>query len=480
MGKIYISGALVLALFCIGCALGPDYRRPAIDTPASWRVEEKDARDVVNTLWWEQFDDPVLNELIQVSLKENKDLKIAAARVEQYVGYYWVGRSALFPQLSYTAQGGQQRASENNTPPLSTQMRNPSTQYQGYFNGSWEIDIWGKLRRATEAAKADLLSSEEYKRGVLLTLVTSVANSYITLRDLDKQLEIANNTAQSRKGSYELFLLRFQGGVISELELSQVKSEYEQALARIPLIEKQIPHQETALSILLGRNPGPIARGKTIDELVLIPVPSGLPSDLLTNRPDIRAAEQDLIAANARIGVARALYFPSISLTGMFGWSSINLGNLFSGPGQQWTWAAGTITAPLFTGGSIVGQNITADAAQQEMLFTYQKTIQTAFKEVNDSLIDQKKTREQLAAQARQVDALTTYARVARLRFDNGYTSYIEVLDAERSLFNAQLDYAQSQGVLFSALVNLYKATGGGWGAQGEKMSAVPSILEGE
>lgn len=460
------------------CALGPDYHRPPIDTPSAWRFEEKETKDVINTLWWEQFNDPVLNDLIVISLKENKDLRIAAARVEQFVGYYWVDRSSLFPQIGYTAQGGQQRISENQTPPLSSSMRNPFTLYQGYFSGSWEIDIWGKLRRATEAARADLLSTEEYKRGVLLTLVASVANSYITLRDLDKQLEIAKDTAKSREDSYNLFLLRFQGGVISELELSQVKSEYEQALARIPLIEKQISFQENSLSVLLGRNPQSIPRGKTIDELTLPPIPQGLPSDLLTNRPDIRQAEQNLIAANARIGVARALYFPSISLTGMFGWSSLNLSQLFSGPAQQWTWAAGTITAPLFTGGSIVGQNITADAVQQEVLFSYEKTIQTAFKEVNDALIDQKKTREQLAVQQRQVEALKTYARVARLRFDNGYTSYIEVLDAERSLFNAQLEYAQTQGVLFSALVNLYKSMGGGWVIKGEGMSSVPSSIE--
>jgi multidrug efflux system outer membrane protein len=469
---------ILILMLCLGaCALGPDYRRPDIDTPSSWRTDEKETKDVVNTLWWEQFDDAVLNDLIVSSLMENKDLKIAAARVEQYIGAYWTDRAALFPQIGYTAQGGQQRVSENQTPPLSSTMRNPFTLYQGYLSGSWEIDIWGKLRRATEAARADLLSTEEYKRGVLLSLVSSVATGYVRLRDLDKQLEIAKETARSREDSYKLFTLRFEGGVISELELSQVKSEYEQALARIPYYEKQIAYQENALCVLLGRNPGPIPRGKTIDALTLPPVPQGLPSDLLTNRPDIRQAEQNLIAANARIGVARALYFPAISLTGVFGWSSLNLSQLFSGPAKQWSWAAGTVTAPLFTGGAIIGQNITADAVQQEMLFTYQRAIQNAFREVDDALIDQRKTREQLDVQKRQVEALTTYARVARLRFDNGYTSYIEVLDAERSLFNAQLEYAQTQGTLFTAFVNLYKAMGGGWVMEGERMSAVPATV---
>ena len=207
------------------------------------------------------------------------------------------------------------------------------------LNGSWELDLWGKLRRGTEAARADLLSQEEGRRSVILTLVTSVASAYVNLGNLDRQLDIARSTAQSRKESYDLFQLRFQGGVISELELSQVKSEYEQALATIPVLEKAIAQQENALTVLLGRNPGPIPRGKKIDDLVLPAVPAGLPSVLLANRPDIRQAEQDLIAANARIGVARSLYFPTISLTGMFGVSSTDLSNLFQGQRRVWSWA---------------------------------------------------------------------------------------------------------------------------------------------
>ena len=312
----------------------------------------------------------------------------------------------------------------------------------------WEIDLWGKLRRATEAARADLLSTEEAQRTVILTLVTSVASTYIDLRDLDKQLEIAHQTAKSREDSYNLFKLRFEGGVISELELNQVKSEYEQALSTIPQFEKNIAQVENFLSTLLGRNPGQIPRGKTIDQLTLPAVPAGLPSDILVNRPDIRQAEQNLIAANANIGVAKSLYFPSISLTGLFGWASNDLDDLFKGPSKTWSWAV-PVTMPIFTAGAIAGQVRAAEAIQQQALISYEQSIQTAFREVEDALIDQKKTREQIVAQGRQVDSLRNYARIARLRYDNGYTSYIEVLDAERSLFNAELSYTQTQGVAF-------------------------------
>lgn len=452
------------------CAIGPDYKRPVINTPQAWRMEEKEAADLANTLWWEQFRDPVLNDLIQASLKENNDLKIAAARVEEYVGRYWVGRSSLFPQFYATGDAGSQRATERGASPVPSSVNNPSGFYQGGFNGSWEIDVWGRLRRLNEAARADLLSTEEGRRSAILTLVTSVANGYVNLRDLDKQLQVSERTAKSREESYRLFKLRFEGGVISELELSQVKSEYELALSRIPLLQKQIAFQENALSVLLGRIPGPILRGKTIDELTLPSVPAGLPSDLLERRPDIRQAEQDLVAANARIGAAKALYFPTISLTGAFGWSSTDLSMLFSGPSQAWTWA-GTFISPIFTGGAVTGNYKATQAIQQQALFRYQQAVQTAFKEVNDALVDQKRTREQLASQKQQVNTLRNYARIARLRYDEGYTSYIEVLDAERSLFNAELSFTETQGVLFQALVNLYKAMGGGWVAEADKMT---------
>jgi multidrug efflux system outer membrane protein len=289
-----------------------------------------------------------------------------------------------------------------------------------------------------------------------------VAASYVNLRDLDRQLEITRNTAKVRQDSFKIFKDRFEGGIISEMELMQVKSQYEEALAAIPQLEKAVSQQENGICVLLGRNPGPIARGKTIDQLTVPAVPAGLPSDLLARRPDIRQAEQNLIAANAVIGVARAAYFPSISLTGFFGFASADLSDLFKGSSQVWQYSV-PVSVPIFTAGKIAGQVKAAEAVQQQTLLGYQKAIQTAFREVDDSLVDQLKTREQLTAQASQVNSLKKYYELATLRYDNGYTSYIEVLDAERSLFNVQLSYTQNQGALFFSLINLYKAMGGGW-----------------
>jgi multidrug efflux system outer membrane protein len=461
--------------------LGPNYQRPEVDSPKTWRFEDREAKDLANTAWWEQFNDPVLNELIQIALRENKDLLIAAARVEEYMGRYGVTRSALFPQVGAGATGGRQRASQvDGASQLPDSLNTTLDFYQAAISATWELDIWGRIRRLSEAARADLLSTEEARRAVVLTLVSSVASAYVNLRDLDKQLEIAKQTAKTREGSYNLFLLRFKGGITSEVELSQIKSEYEAALATIPQIEKAIVQQENALSILLGHNPGQIPRGRTIDTLALPAVPAGLPSELLERRPDIRQAEQDLIAANAQIGAAKALYFPTISLTGLLGTSSSSLSDLFSGPSKVWSYAV-PISMPIFTAGAIEGRVRAAEAVQQQTLIRYQKAIQASFREVDDALIDQNRTREQLRAQLRQIEALRSYVRLARLRYDNGYTSYLEVLDAERSLFNVELTYTQVQGVLFQALVNLYKAMGGGWVVEADRLTGyVPVSGEGK
>jgi multidrug efflux system outer membrane protein len=309
---------------------------------------------------------------------------------------------------------------------------------------------------------------------VILSLVTSVATAYIDLRSLDQQLEIARQTAKLREESVRLFDLRFKGGNISEMELSQVRSEYYVAMAAIPDLEKRVRQQENFICLLLGMNPGPISRGKALGEITLPTVPAGLPSDILMRRPDIRQAEQELIAANARIGVAKGQYFPSISLTGMFGSASTDLSDLFTGPAKTWNFA-GNLAGPIFTAGKIKGDVKAAQAIQQEALYSYEKAIQNGFREIEDSLIDQDRTRLQLDAQKMQVEALATYARLSRLRYENGYTSYIEVLDAERSLFNGQLTYAQTQDVLLRSLVNLYKAMGGGWVVEADKLSRPPA-----
>ena len=463
-----MSGAIVaLAALLSSCTVGPDYRRPPVETPPAYRFSQATAQAVADTGWWQGFDDPVLSSLVDEALRNNLDVQIAAARVDAFLGAYVTTRSALFPQVAispaFPVQAARQRGSRISTPQVVP--GSVSTEYSTYQAGltaSWEIDLWGKVRRRTEAARADVWANEEARRGIVLSVAANAAAGYVALRDLDRRLQIAHETERSRFDSLELFRKRFAGGVISQLELAQVTSEYEAAVAAIPNYEAQIARQETALSLLLGRNPGAIARGKAIDELTPVPIPAGLPSELLDRRPDVREAEQQLISANAQIGAAKALYFPSISLTGAFGAVSTALGDLFTGPARTWSFAAG-LTAPIFNAGAIAGQVQQAEAGQRLALANYDKTVQAAFGDVEDALIVTQKSREILAAQQRQVAALADYRRLARLRYDNGYTSYIEVLDAERSLFEAQIAYTQQQDVVLTSLIGVYKAMGGGW-----------------
>ena len=469
MRRLLLLSLIALALG--GCTVGPNYVRPTVDTPPSWRMTDAEAKDVANTAWWGQFDDPVLDNLIGSALQENLDLQIASARVDEFAGRYGFVRADLFPQVGASAAAGRQRFTEEtgNTNPPGTNFTLGN--YSATLGATWELDVWGRIRRATEAARAELVASEDGRRAVVLSLVGSVAGSYVNLRDLDRQLEISEETAKTREESLRIFKLRFEGGFSSEVEYVQVKSLYEEALAVIPAVEKAITQQENALCVLLGRNPGPIPRGKTIDQLALPSIPAGLPSDLLSRRPDLLLAEQNLVAANARIGVAKAAYYPAISLTGFLGFASTDLSNLFTGAAKVWSYSV-PVTMPIFTAGKIAGDVQAAEAIQRQALFGYRQAIQTAFREVDDSLVDQARTREQLAAQARQVEALQKYVELAQLRFDNGYTSYLEVLDAQRSLFSVQLSYTQNQGVLFQALINLYKAMGGGWVTEADTLTA--------
>ena len=471
--------AVVLIAALAGCAVGPDYERPRVDAPPKYRFEEADAGATANTIWWTEFGDKELERLIRIALTESKDVFIAAARVEEYYGRYGVQRGQQFPQVGVQAEGGRQRQSrESNALFQLVPGASPISDFYSVDLGvSFELDLWGRLRRGTEAARADLLAIEENRRTVILTLVSAVATSYVNLLNLDRQLEISRETVRSRSESLRIFDLRFKAGTISEIELQQLTSEYELALATIPLLEKQIAQQESNLSVLLGRNPGPIARGGTLGSLLLPAIPASLPSELLERRPDIRQAEQQLVATNARIGVAKAAFFPTISLTGLMGVASADLSNLFSSDARTWTFA-GNINQPIFTGGTLTGQLQVSEAQQRQALYSYQQAIQTAFSEVENSLVDQAKSREQAAAQTRQVNALVRYAYLAKLRYDNGYTSYLELLDAERSLFQAQLQLAQTQSQLYFALINLYKALGGGWVDRAEEFAPRPEIAD--
>ncbi|MDS4030512.1 MAG: efflux transporter outer membrane subunit [Candidatus Contendobacter sp.] len=469
MRKALLTVAIGLALG--GCSLAPTYQRPEVPIPAQWQLSIQQANDFANTAWWEQFGDPVLNSLIQTALRENKDLLIATARVEEYMGRYGATRGAEFPQVGANAAGARTRLSEN--PPLTT-GENPSNSFQVDLGVSFEVDLWGKLRNATEAARAQLLATEEAKRTVILTLVSQVANSYVQLLDYDKQLDVTRATLKTRSESVRINGLRFKAGLIGELDYQQAVAEYQNAAVQVPVLERQIAQQENAISLLLGRNPGKIARGVILDKLAMPQVPAGLPSELLERRPDIRGAEQQLIAANAQIGVAKAAFFPSISLTGFFGAASNDLSDLFKGPSRTWQFA-GQLVQPIFTGGTLTGQLQTAEAVQQEALFNYQKVIQRAFAEVDDSLVAVSTLRTQLQDQQAQVNALQRYLDLATLRYQNGYSDYLTVVDAERNLFTAQLQYVQSQGQLYTALVSVYAALGGGWVNEAERMGAPPA-----
>ncbi len=453
--------ALTFLVFLLSaCAVGPDYEKPEIATPDTWRFTDAEASDIVNTRWWTQFEDPVLDELIDEALSANLDVRSAAARVEQFAARLNITRSDFFPQVGYGASGDRQGISNNQAAVIG--IESVTTNYQATINVGWELDVWGRIRRASESARAQLLAAEEARRTVILSLVSTVATSYVGLRSLDRQLEIAIQTRDSRAESLELFELQYHGGVIGQLQLSQIKSEYEVAVSAIPSIERDIAILENLISVLLGRNPGAVQRGKSIDELTLAQIPEGVPSELLLRRPDIRRAEQRLISSNAMIGVARAAYFPRISLTGLAGFVSGGLGAWFDSDSATWA-AGGALAGNIFTGGRISSGVEQAETLQQQSLFAYHQSILTALQEVEDALISTQKARERLVSDGRQVEALAEYARIADLRYDNGYTSYIEVLDSKRSLFNAELNYVNTQNEVYAGLISTYKALGGGW-----------------
>ena len=462
-----------LTLLLAGCMMGPDYQRPAVDAPKAFIYETKDTQNLVDTDWWKQFGDPVLDQLIAEALASNMNVKVAAANVEQSLGILTQTRSGLYPQVGYNGLAQRARATEEgSTPELSKLFPNPTDTYAAALTATWELDLWGRIRRLSQAARASMLGNDEARRGVILSLVASVASDYIQLRGLDEQLVIANSTLNAYGESVRLFTLQFQYGQVSQMNVAQVQSQYETAAAQIPQIESQIAQLENALSVLLGRNPGSIPRGKSIYDLKLPPVPSGLPSDLLTRRPDLLQAEDNLIAANAQIGAAKALYFPTISLTGAFGSSSADLSNLFKGPARTWSYA-GQVAGPIFTFGSVSGQVAQAEAAQKAALYNYQLSIQNAFSDVENALVASQKLQQQQDAQAKLVAALKDYARLATLQYNGGYTSYTTVLQAEQSLFPAELTLASVRASVFASSVNIYKAMGGGWVDLATKMTPV-------
>ena len=450
--------ALPLFMLC-ACSVGPDYVRPATPVHDRWNVEYLAAANLANVQWWRQFGDPVLDSLIETAIRENLDLRVATARVDQFLGLLDTTRSQYFPQISASYTGIAQR-----------QIGLPSESHQATVNASWELDLWGRIRRSTESAQAQIIGSEAGRRGVLMTLVANVASGYLTLRGLDRQLEVTRATERAYAESLKLFQLRFKYGTVSQLEVSQSESQYEAALQSIPVYESQIRQQENLLSLLLGRSPGPIPRGKWLEEMTPPGIPAGLPSELLERRPDIIQAEQTLIAANAQIGVAKAAYFPKISLTGVLGVASTDISRLFVPGADIWS-ATGQVAAPLLNFGALSGQVKQAEAQQQQALFQYRQAILTGFREVEDALIKTTKGREQFESQQRHVLSLEEYARLSRLQFEAGTANYLQVLDADRSLFSGRLAFNQTRSDLLAGMVSVYKSMGGGWVTEADKLN---------
>jgi multidrug efflux system outer membrane protein len=453
---------LVVAAGFVGCTVGPNYVRPSVDSPEAWRIDYPKAAEVANTKWWEQFGDPVLNELVESALRENLDVRIAAARVDQFIGALTATRSQLFPQIGYGADASRARASRVGQPPLPPGADPYFSLYQASLGASWQLDLFGRVRRLTEAAQAQIYASEQAQRGVVLSLVASVTTSYIVLAALDRQLEIAQATARNFGATARLFELRFKAGIVAKTEVMQITSQHQLALAAIPAFEQAIAAQENLISILLGRNPGPIPRGKAIDQLVAPLIPADLPSVLLLRRPDILQAEQNLVAANANVGAARALYYPTLSITGALGTVSTAFSSLFTGPASVGLIAAG-VTGPIFTFGGIEGQVLTAEAQNRQALLVYQQTILGAFRETNDALTGSQKKIEEVALQNKRVEALRQFARLSKLRFDKGLVDYLEVLVAENELFAAELASVGLIAARYGQLIIVYQAMGGGW-----------------
>ncbi|MBS1162389.1 MAG: efflux transporter outer rane subunit [Burkholderiaceae bacterium] len=459
--KTRIAAACIAAALA-GCTVGPDYVRPTVDTPPAWRIDYPKAAEVANLKWWEQFGDPVLNELVEAALRDNRDLRVAAARVDQFIGALTATGSQFYPQIGYGADASRARASAVGQPPLPPGANPYFSLYNVSLGAQWQVDLFGRVRRQTEAAQAQVYASEQGRRGVVLTLVSNVAASYIVLRSLDRQLEIAQATARNFNATLRIFELRFKAGIVAKTEVTQVRSQAQQAEAAIPAFQQAIAAQENLISILLGRNPGPIPRGRTIDQLLAPVIPGDLPAALLLRRPDILQAEQNLVAANASIGAARAQYYPNLSLQAALATTATAFSGLFSGPAAAGLIGAG-LTGPVFTFGGIEGQVASAEAGERLALAVYQQTVLNALRETNDALSGSQRRLEEFNAQRGRVDSLREFARLARLRFDKGVAGYLDVLVAENELFAAELASVGLQAGRYTQLVNVYQAMGGGW-----------------
>jgi len=452
------------ALLNVGCTVGPRYKRPTVAVPGSYRgaATEQAAQPPTTSLgeqkWWDVFQDEQLRALIHSALQQNYDLRIAASHVLEARAQLGITRADQFPALSAGAAIADIRTAQSKFLPAFE-----TSTGQVNVSAAWELDFWGKFRRATEAARANLLATEWARQEVVSTLVANVAAAYFQLRALDLQLEISKRTLSSRQESLRLTRILADGGSTSLLDVRQAEQLVFTASAEVPALEQQIEQQENLLSILLGQNPADVRRGQTLIEQRQPPeIPAGLPSTLLERRPDLREAEEQLIAANAEIGVARAAYFPQISLSGTSGFQSSALSNLFTGPAGDWSFGA-SLTQPIFTAGRLRSGVRLAEARQETALLVYQQSIQAAFRSVSDALVAYRKTREFRVQEEFLFQSAQDAARLSHMRYTGGVTGYLEVLTNETNAFSAELALVQARQNELLALVQLYQALGGGW-----------------
>ncbi len=459
---------LTLSAGALSCKLGPDYERPPVVTPEKWRELAAAEASIANVPWWELFQDEELQRLITIALAENRDLKIAIERIEEARALYGISRSELYPQVDAGFVGGGLRFSEGSlthTPDADTGADVDTTKGYSSLNVgfSWELDFFGRVRRANEAEQARLLATQEARRAVALTLVADVAQAYVDLRGLDRSLEIARRTLESRREYVALARDRFEGGVTPEVDFRQAEAEFFRMQSLVFELEKDVVQKENELSLLLGRNPGAVPRGRAV-ELQPIPpeVPAGLPAALLERRPDVREAEHRLWSATARIGEATAMLYPRISLTGSYGFASTDLSELLDGSSQSWNIFAGLLQ-PIFNANKNKRRVEVRESQQRQAVYDYERTLLQALREVEDSLIGLRKSGEQRGSQQKRVEAERKVVELSELRYRGGVAAYLEVLDAQRSLFNAEIDETASMSEHVNSLIRLYKALGGGW-----------------
>jgi multidrug efflux system outer membrane protein len=454
---------VVLAL-AGGCAVGPNYRQPAVNSPENFRfARSQDTNSLADLPWWEVFKDPTLQDLVRTALTNNYDLKQAVARVEEARNQAVAVRSAFFPQIGYSGNVGRGRNALYNAPVTLNGATESSV--SASLNAAWEIDFWGRIRRMSQAAQAQYLATDEARRGVTITLMSDVATAYFQLLDLDQELEIQRAATNAYAGSYQIFNDRLVNGVASKLETDRAEAALANAAALIPQLELQIAATEDQLNVLLGRNPGPVPRRSLSDQSSPAPeIPAGLPSALLRRRPDVLQSEQLLIAANANIGVSIANFFPQIGLTTFLGRASPELSSFTGSAGNLWN-AGATLTGPLFQGGQLRAEYRVSKAQFQEAAAAYQQTVLTAFQDVSDALITRQKLAEENVFDAQAVVALTSSVDLATQRYLNGKSSYFEVLQAQQDLYPTQRAQVQTQAGELIAVVQLYRALGGGWPA---------------